>query len=118
MKYLLDAVSGVAANGGLLAAMTALYASGGVLLKRFADGQGWQWFVASALVYLVGNFAYSRLLSVADLAVGTILSSCAQILILCLVGHFVLSEHLTPIQWIGVLAAAIGVVLVSAPQGG
>lgn len=101
----------------LLLVMTTLYASGGFLLKRFADGHGWQWFAFSACVYVFGNLTYSRLLAVTDLAVGTVLSSCAQILIVCLVGHFILSEHLSWTQWIGVLAAVVGVVLVSVPQG-
>jgi len=101
----------------LLATMTVLFAGGGVLLKRFADGHGWWWFAASACVYLLGNFTYSRLLSVADLAVGTVLSSCAQILILCLIGHFVLSEVLSIFQWLGVLCACVGVALISMPIG-
>ena len=101
----------------LLTLMTLFFAGGGLLLKRFADGHGWWWFAASACVYLIGNLTYSRLLSVADLAVGTVLSSCAQILILCLVGHFFLSEHLSSRQWTGVFAATIGVVLISAPKG-
>lgn len=88
-----------------------------MLLKRFADGHGWWWFAASACVYLLGNFAYSRLLSVADLAVGTVLSSCAQILILCLIGHFVFSEVLSIFQWLGVLCACVGVALISIPIG-
>lgn len=117
MKFALDTMSSFAVTGGLLVTMTGFYVSGGILLKRFADGYGWHWFALSACVYLIGNLSYSRLLAVADLAVGTVLSSCAQILILCLVGHFILSEHLSWTQWIGVLAAAVGVVLVSAPQG-
>ena len=111
-------MTGPAVMAGLLILMTCLFAGGGFLLKRFADGHGWLWFAASACVYLAGNLTYSRLLAVSDLAVGTVLSSCAQILILCLVGHFILSEHLAWTQWIGVLAAAVGVVLVSVPQGG
>ena len=117
MKYLIETMSGFALSGWLLVIMTGFYVSGGILLKRFAEGHGWQWFVASALIYLTGNLTYSRLLAVTDLAVGTVLSSCAQILILCLVGHFFLSEHLSPVQWIGVAAAIIGVALISSPQG-
>lgn len=110
-------MTGLVAIAGLLTLMTFLFVGGGLFLKRFADGHGWWWFAASACVYLVGNFTYSRLLSVADLAVGTVLSSCAQILILSLIGHFVLSQVLSPIQWLGVLSACVGVVLISMPVG-
>jgi len=50
MKSLTDIASGFALSGWLLVIMTGFYVSGGILLKRFAEGHGWQWFAASALV--------------------------------------------------------------------
>lgn len=102
-------------TAGLLTLMTFLFAGGGLLLKRFAEGHGWWWFVASACVYLVGNLTYSRLLAENPIGVATTLSSCAQIIILCIAGRLVFSDTLTPTQWAGVGAALLGLILVSHP---
>jgi|GEM_PF-6951262 len=100
-------------TAGLLALMTLLFAGGGLLLKRFAEGHGWWWFVASAGVYLVGNLTYSRLLAQNPIGVATTLSSCAQIIILCIAGRVVFSDTLTLTQWAGVGAAILGLILVT-----
>ena len=70
------------------------------------------WAIAGVLLLAAWMLANLSLLSRADLSYALPVTGSVSYMLIALVGHFFLGEHVSPTHWIGIVVITAGVVLV------